>query len=299
MSVYLGGYGLVELRRSSDLASKSSVVNPDDINTTRRRFSFDFDASFLHSGDQIEIRSTNGANLSFVDASGWLVNSVQPAGNWYINVDELNGIRLYDTFDKAIEGLQSQAIPLAVITTNIPINVTITNLMPRILAQCTYFELNTTREAVDTTALGDEFRSQYSGLISGSGSFRAYWEYLPSYAKQQTGESAHYLLQLAIRTEVGSKFAAKFYLKVSGGDGSKTSIDDEIWYEIDGIITQAGVNFSPDAAVEITADFVTTGPIRLLAKTSPIVSTKILQENTDDIRLEQNSAASLLREEVD
>lgn len=299
MSVYLGGYGLVELRRSSDLASKSSIVNPADINTARRRFSFDFDAGFLHSGDQIEIRSANGANLSFVDASGWLVNSVQPAGNWYINVDELNGIRLYDTFDKAIEGLQSQAIPLTAIAVDIPINVTITNLMPRILAQCSYFELNTTRETVDITALGDEFRSQYSGLISGSGSFRAYWEYLPAYAKRQTGESAHYLLQLAIRTEVGSKFGAKFYLKVGGEDGSKTSLDDEIWYEIDGIITQAGVNFSPDAAVEITADFVTTGPIRLLAKTSPIVSTKVLQENTDDIRLEQNAAASLLREEVD
>ena len=299
MSVYLGGFGMVELRRSSDLASKTSVVSTADINTARRRFSFDFDAGFLNSGDEIEIRSTNGANLAFVDASGWLVNAVQSAGNWYINVDELHGIRLYDTFDKAIEGLQSQAIPLTSIATDIPIIVTITNLTPRILAQCTYFELNTTREAVDTTALGDEFRSQFSSLISGSGNFRAFWEYLPAYAKQQTGESAHYLLQLAVRTEVGSKFAAKFYLKVGGEDGTKTSLDDEIWYEIDGIITQAGVNFSPDSVVEISADFITTGPIRLLAKTSPVASTKVLQENTSDIRLEQNAAASLLQEQLD
>lgn len=299
MSVYLGGYGLVELRRSSELAEKTSVVNPADVNTARRRFSFDFDHGFLNSGDQIEIRSTNGANLAFVDASGWLVNTVQSAGNWYIHVDELGGIRLYDTFDKSIEGVQAQAIPLTAIATNIPIAVRITNLTPRILAQCTYFELNTTREAVDTTALGEEFRSQYSSLISGSGNFRAYWEYLPAYAKETIGESAHYLLQLAVRTEVGSKFSAKFYLKVGGEDGTKTSFDDEIWYEIDGIITQAGVNFSPDAAVEINADFVTTGPIRLLANTSPLVTTKILQEDTGDIRLEQNFASSLLQEEVD
>lgn len=296
MSVYLGSYGLVELRRSSELAEKTSVVNPGDVNTSRRRFSFDFDTGFLHSGDQIEIRSTNGANLAFVDASGWVVNAVQNAGHWYINVDELGGIRLYDTFDKAIEGLQSQAIVLTSIATDIPISVRITNIVPRILAQCTYFELNTSREAVDTTALGDEFRSQYSSLISGSGNFRAYWEYLPSYAKQSTAESANYLLQLAIRTEVGSKFGAKFYLKVGNENGSKTTIDDEIWYEIDGIVTQAGVNFSPDNAVEISADFVTTGPIKLLAKTTP--SDKVLQENADDIRLEQDSSASLLQEDI-
>lgn len=296
MSVYLGSYGLVELRRSSELAEKLSVVNPGDVNTSRRRFSFDFDTGFLNSGDQLEIRSTNGANLSFVSASGWVVNAVQDAGHWYIHVDELGGIRLYDTFDKAIEGLQSQAIVLTSIATDIPIAVRIVNLVPRILAQCTYFELNTTREAVDTTALGDEFRSQYSSLISGSGNFRAYWEYLPAYAKQTSAESANYLLQLAVRTEVGSKFAAKFYLKVGQESGNSTTIDDEIWYEIDGIITQAGVNFSPDNAVEISADFVTTGAIRLLAKTTP--SDKVLQEDTGEIRLEQNSAASLLQEDI-
>jgi hypothetical protein len=164
------------------------------------------------------------------------------------------------------------------------------------LAQCNYFELNTTREAVDTTVLGDEFRSQYSSLISGSGNFRAYWEYLPTYEKSLTAESANYLLQLAIRTEVGSKFGAKFYLKVGNEIGSRTTIDDELWYEIEGVITQAGVNFSPDNAVEISADFVTTGPIRLLAKTIP--SDKVVQEDLGDIRLEQNSGASLLQEDI-
>lgn len=296
MSVYLGSYGLVELRRSSELAEKLSVVDAGDVNASRRRFSFDFDSGFLHSGDQIEIRSTNGANLDFVDPSGWLVNTVQTAGNWYIHVDELGGIRLYDTFDKAIEGLQSQAIPLVSIVTSIPIAVRIVNIVPRILAQCTYFELNTAREAVDTTALGDEFRSQYSSLISGSGNFRAFWEYLPEYANQATAESAHYLLQLAVRTEVGSKFGAKFYLKAGNSNSSYVTADDEIWYEIDGIITQAGVNFSPENAVEISVDFVTTGQIQLRARTTP--SNKVLQENTDDIRLEQNASASLLQEDI-
>lgn len=295
MAVYLGTYGQVELRRMSDDADKVSVVNPGDVNASRRRFSFDFDAGFLNSGDQIEIIRTDAGVLEFVAASGFLTGTKLSAGTWYINVDELGGIRLFDTFDKALEGLQSEAVALETIVSDVPISVRIVNSVPHILAQCTYFELNTNREVVDATALGDEFRTQFSSLISGSGSFRAYWEYLPTYAKSAAGETANYLLQLAIRTEVGSKFAAKLYLRVGGESGTQTTIDDAIWYDIEGVITQAGVNFAADNVVEVTADFVTTGPIRLLAKTTP--SNKVLQEDAGEIRLEQNAAASLLQEE--
>lgn len=297
MAVYLGTYGQVELRRMSDDADKTSVVNPGDVNAGRRRFSFDFDTGFLNSGDQIEITRTDAGVLEFVATSGFLTGTKQAAGTWYINVDELGGIRLFDTFDKALEGLQSQAIVLESIASDIPISVKIVNSIPHILTQCTYFELNTNREVVDTTALGDEFRTQFSSLISGSGTFRAYWEYLPTYAKNTAGESANYLLQLAIRTEVGSKFAAKLYLRVGGESGTQTSIDDTLWYDIEGIITQAGVNFGADNVVEVTADFITTGPIRLLAKTTP--SNKVLQEDTGEIRLEQDSTVSLLQEELE
>lgn len=297
MTVYLGTYGQVELRRMSDDAEKSSVVNPGDVNTSRRRFSFDFDHGFLTTGDQLQITRTNAGTLDFVSTSGFLTGVKQSSGTWYINVDELGGVRLFNTFDKALEGLQSQAITLDSIASDIPISVKIVNSVPHILTQCTYFELNTNREVVDTTALGDEFRSQFSGLISGSGNFRAYWDYLPTYAKSTTGEYANYLLQLAIRTEVGAKFAAKLYLRVGDESGSKTTIDDEIWYDIEGVITQAGVNFATDNAVEISADFVTTGPIRLLAKTTP--SNKVLQEDTGEIRLEQNATQSLLQEDFE
>lgn len=297
MAVYLGTYGQVELRRMSDDAEKTSVVNSGDVNVARRRFSFDFDTGFLTTGDQLEIKRTDTGTLDFVATSGFLTGVRQTSGTWFINVDELGGIRLYDTFDKALAGVQSQAIELSSIASDIPISVKIVNSIPHILTQCTYFELNTNREVVDTTALGDQFRTQFSSLISGSGSFRAYWDYLPTYARNTSGETANYLLKLAVRTEVGSKFAAKLYLRVGGDSGTKTTIDDEIWYDIEGIITQAGVNFGADNVVEVTADFVTTGPIRLLAKTVP--SYKVLQENTDDIRLEQDSTASLLQEEIE
>jgi len=294
MSVYLGTYGLVELRRMSDATQKASVINPGDVNTSRRRFSFDFETGFLTTGDQLEISSTDGSDLDFVDASGWINSTVQSSGTWYINVDELGGIRLYDTYDKALAGVQTEAIVLTSISTDIPIVASVANAVPHILANCTYFELSTNREAVDTTSLGDEFRSQYSSLISGSGNFRAFWDYLPQYSNGNSTENAHYLLQLAVRTEIGSRFAAKLYLKSSGLGTTVAAQDDVIWYEIEGIISQAAVNFAPDNTVEVSADFVTTGPIRLLSKTAP--DNKILQEDAGDLRLEQDSTANLLQE---
>jgi len=298
MSVYLGHYGYIELTRKSGGGVKTSIVNPDDVNATRKRFSFDFDTGFLTTGDRIEIKSTDNSVLAFVAASGWGVGVKQTAGSWYIHVDELGGIRLYSTFDAALEGNTAAAIALESIVTDIPIQVTIENDIPNILAQCSYFELNTNREVVDTTSLGDEFRSQFSGLISGSGSFRAFWDYLPLYTQAQPGENANYLLQLAIRTEVGSEFSGRFYLKGRNtGSGGATSYNDEIWYECDAVISQAGVDFTPDNVVEIAADFVTTGPIRLRTKTSP--TDKVLQEDTGDIRLEQDATVSLLQDSLD
>jgi len=297
MSVYLGRFGQVELKRQSFDGLKYSVVNPSDINTSKKRFSFDFDIGLLHSGDQLEIRSTDGSILSFVAAAGWGNTQQQSSGTWYIHVDELGGIRLFSTFDAALEGLSANAIALSSIASNIPISVKIVNSIPHLLAQCTSFELNTNRETVDTTALGEEFRSTQSSLISGSGNLRAIWEYLPTEIDGNPAETVHYLMQLALRTEIGSGFSAKLYIKTAGDYSLGTAADDELWYEIDAIVTQAGVSYGADAYVEVAIDFVTTGPIRLRAKTIPI--NKILQENTDDILLEQDATARLLQEAVD
>jgi len=293
MSVYLGSYGNVYLKRKSAQGEKASVVNPADVNASRRRFSFDFESGFLVSGDQVEITSTNGATLAFVTSAGWLDATVQSSGKWYINVDELGGIRLYSNFSAALEGNVSDAIALADIATDIPITVKIANTIPRMLGQCSAFELNTNREAVDTTALSDEFRSQYSTLMSGSGQFTAYWDYI-DVTQPGVQEAPHYLLQLALRTEIGSEFSAQFFLKASGyTTGNDVDlVTDQLWYEIDGIITQAGVSFTPDAAVQVTADFVTTGPIRLKAKLA--TEDRLLQEQGFGMQLEQDPSALLL-----
>jgi len=289
MSVYLGTFGQVELRRQFEDTDLRSTVNTSDVNVTRKRLSFDFQRGQLITGDQVEITSTDGSALSFIDS--YTKTSIKR----FINVDELGGIRLYTAYADAINGALANAITLAVPSANVPIRVSVEDSDFRIVAQVNSFELNTERETVDTTTLSDEFRSQISSLMSGSGRMSCFWEY--------TGETVNqvpqYLLQLVLRTKVGSKFRAKFYLKTSGHNpsGVAANANDEIWYEFDGVLTACATQFSPSTAVQFTADFVTTGEIRLRVNLAP--SDKLLQENSDDILLDQDGTAKLLLESSD
>jgi hypothetical protein len=295
MAVYLGTFGRVTLQRKSDQGALESVINPSDVNTTRKRFSFDFDQGYLITGDQIEITSTNGATLAWVSTAGWASGAKQSNGKWFVNVDELGGIRLYSTFANAVNGGSANAIALDTIATDIPIRVVIANTQRRILGAITSYELSTQRESVDITALSDQFRSQWSSLMSGSGRISCQWDYKDCCGNGQY-ETAQYLLQLALRTEVGSEFNAQLYLKTDqyNPSGVAGQADDQIWYEISGVITGSAVQFAPGTIVEMTAEFITTGPIRLKVKT--ISDNKVLQENTDDILLDQDATASLLQE---
>ena len=58
MTVYLGTHGKVELKREFD-GTLTGTIKPDDVNTTAKRFSFDFEHGQLLTGDQIEITSTD------------------------------------------------------------------------------------------------------------------------------------------------------------------------------------------------------------------------------------------------
>lgn len=296
MGIYLGNVGNIELTRKSLEGSKESVVNPSDVNAARNRFSFDFDPSFLINGDLVELSTTDGTNLDFVDASGWANSTVQSSGNWYVFVDELGGIKLYSTFDASLEGGTIDLVPLSAIARDIPIRVKIRDRDSRLLAAVTEYELNTNRETVDTTTLSDEHRQQYSSLISGSGRLTAQWDYANEYEK----EPVHYLMQLVLRTEIGSSFRGKFYIKSAdttpqAGDFTAAQIDDALWWEFDAIVTSSAVSFAADTMVVGTIDFVATGPIRLRAQT--LRKRYLLQEDTGKLELEQAADSYVLLEE--
>lgn len=282
MSVYLGTSGKIEILREFDGSELTSVVNTSDVNVTRRRLSFDFKQGQLVTGDQVEITSTNGAALSFI--SSYTKTSIKK----FINVDGLGGIRFYDNFADAINGALATATSLAVPTSNVPIRVVVENTDYRLVAQVSSFELNTERETVDTTALSEEFRSRISTLMSGSGRMSCFWEYIGN----TQDELPQYLLQLILRTKVGSHFKARFYLKYATGTTGKDN--DEIWYEFEGVLTSCALQFAPDQTVDIAADFISTGDIALKAILTPTAA--LLQEDDGELRLEQNSAAKLLLE---
>lgn len=294
MSTYLGAYGNIALRRKTTSGVKKSVVNTSDVNVSRRRFSFDFEVGFLISGDQVEITSTDGSTLDFVSTSGWSSGVKQSSGKWFVFVDDLGGIRLYSTFSDALDGEITTAIALEAIASDIPISVKVENASTQILGSVRSYEINTNRESIDITGLSEEFRSQYSSLMSGSGSITCFWDYLDG-----SKETANYLLQLILRTEVGSEFDAELYIKSANYSptGEQAELNDQIYYSISAFITNAAVAFQPDAVVEVTADFITTGPIRLRTGTGTIQY--LLQENGDRLRLEQDANSYLALEQED
>jgi len=288
MSVYLGTYGEIELEREFGESELQSTINPSDVNATEKRFSFDFQHGQLISGDQIEITSTDGSALDFIDSY------TQTSVKKFIHVDELDGIRLYNSFAHAVNGGKTNAVALAAPGNNIPIRVKVENSDYRVLAQVSGFELNTERETVDTTALSDEFRTRISTLMSGSGRMSCFWEYTGDSNK----ELPNYLVELSLRTKVGSRFKARFYIKTTGNNpsGSAATSNDAIFYEFTGVLTSCAVSFSPGETVQIQADFISTGTIQLRMDLE--VASKLLQENADDILLEQGTTDAVLLEQV-
>ena len=286
MSIYLGTFGEVELQRQFDGSDLRSTINPSDVNATEKRFSFDFEHGQLISGDQVEITSTDDSALDFI--SSYTKTSVKK----FINVDELDGIRLYDSFAHAVNGGTTNATALATPGDDIPIRVKVENAQRRLLAQCSGFELNTERETVDTTALSDEFRNRISTLMSGSGRMSCFWEY----TGDTENELPNYLLELQLRTRVGSQFRARFYLKTTSHNpsGDSGTALQEIWYEFTGVLTACAVQFSPSDAIQFTADFITTGPIEIRMDLVP--PPKLLQENSDDLLLDQSTTDALMQQ---
>jgi len=301
MAVLLGEIGKVELRRTSADEPITGTVKQSDVNPSKDRFSFDYPTGLLITGDQAEIKTTDGSLLSFVAASGWPTAQVYRDGIFYLYVDEIGAIRLYSTFDEAIAGETTGRIDLVDPGRDVPISVQVRNSNERMLGQVRSYELNTERDVIDATALSDEFKRSYSGLISGSGRLVCFFDYerRSDDSSLQSGvEMPIYLNQLILRTRTGSELWAKLTLVGRGRKpgGTVDDFDDEVWYEFTGRITNVGMSFIPDEPIEATVDFVTTGEIKLRTR---YTTNYLLQEQGDRIRLEANQSGYLELEQQD
>jgi len=291
MTVFVGNSGVVKLRRSTPSTAFSSTVDPSDINVTKKRFSFDFPQEMLLTGDLLRIKSTNGANLAFIDASGWDGGSQLPDGNWYINVDELGGIYLYDTFANALNGQSTGRVTLAAISTAIPIEVKSVQADYNILGLVRSFELNNDREVVDITALGDEFRKNESSLISGSGSIECQFHYDPDIAGLAVDSDVpSYLHELILRQKLGAEFDAELHIVQKGKNLDSTG--DQFYFEFKGIVTNAAIGLGTGQLTVSNFNFVTTGAITPKLGIG-LTTDYVLKEDTDRILLEQPGSGKL------
>jgi len=254
MTVYLGNAGNIELTRDSgDVIA--GTVTPGDVNTAKGMFSFDFTFGAFVTGDFVEFSSAS--TLSFI--SGYAYKK----GNWFVNVDQLGGLRLYPTYSDAVAGTSNNRVALATPGAAVAVSCKILNSVPRVLGQIVKFELSTDREAVDTTGLGDEFRNQYSTLITGSGSIECIFDY----AVAGETEIAVYLHNLLLRQQFGSDFKANLYILGEGQAQGVNAGNDSVWYEINGVMTQAAISCAAGDIIGSTFTFVTTGEIKLRVQT--------------------------------
>ena len=281
MGVYFGQSGEIALKRDALHSALATKLDPFDVNTSTKRFSVDHSSGSLLSGDEVEIATADGSTLELVD------NHNYPDGRWFINVDPVGGIRLFDSFAKAIEGLQTNALTLVPPSAAKDITIKSRNERYRHVANVRDFEMTTSREQVDLTNLGDEFRNQYeAGLISGQGSMSCIWEhsYDTGNRKNEYGaesEFPFYLAQLIVRTQQGSDFDGLFYIYRDSNDKRNT-----VYYEANCIITNVAVTVSPAEVVETRIEFVTNGPVAL--KTGDTAG-YLLQENSDKVLQEDES----------
>ena len=182
------------------------------------------------------------------------------------------------------------ALPLKKASGTQKIEVHLEDADYRCLAQVTDYSITTSRETLDLTNLGDEFRRNYaSGLISGQGECTAFWDY--EHYGSEAVEFSQYLAQLVLRMKLGAAFNGHFYIKrpncgsiTADCDPGATSLDDSIWWEAQCIVTNVAMSFEPGRIIRSQIQFVTTDQFQLKSGTVP----GFLLQDPDDYLLQES-----------
>jgi hypothetical protein len=284
MTVYFGSTGFVELKRNAS-DSFQTELDPADVNTTKKRFSVDFAAGALLTGDQIAIETVDGSTLELVQGHN------HPDGRWYVHVDDMGGMKLYNSFAPSLAGETAQALTLVTPSSAKQITISSGSNRYRTLAKVKDFELTTARDNVDITVLGEEFKRQYeNGLISGQGNMNCIWQH-----RAFQGDTINilqpefpiYLAQLLVRIKQGADFNGKFFIY-----HEPAVSQNSVWYECDCVVTNVAVTVPAVGIVETRIEFISNGAISLHNGQPP---SYLLQENTDRI-LQEDGEGILLED---
>jgi len=251
----MGNNGSVSIVRESLNAPWAGDLDAADVNVPRRRFSVSGAAGSFITGDRIAIINQSGGNLELV------ANWAFPDWGGYVAIDDAGGMRLYDDFADAINGIEETALELIAPSATQQITIATSNTRQyRFVSQVRSYEFTTNRNTVDLSGLGDEFQQMYAtGLISGQGTIDCFWEYERQLCDDDCSghvELPQYFADLIIRLKQGSDFGAKFHLY--------TDPERSVWWEVPiCIVTSVAMNFEPGAPIGTRIQFVTSGEIRM------------------------------------
>jgi len=284
MTVYFGSTGFVELKRDTS-GPFETQLDPADVNTGKKRFSVDFAAGAILTGDQILIETVDGSTLELVQGHNY------PDGRWYVHVDDMGGMKLYNSFGPSLAGEAAQALTLVAPSSVKQVAIRSGSTRYRTLAKVRDFELTTARDNVDITVLGEEFKRQYeNGLISGQGNINCIWQH-----RAFQGDTINilqpefpiYLAQLLVRIKQGSDFNGKFFIY-----HEPAVSQNSVWYECDCVVTNVAITVPAAGIVETRIEFISNGAISLHNGQPP---SYLLQENTDRI-LQEDGEGILLED---
>ena len=291
MAVFLGTTGNIRLKRGSQagLSTFEDQITPDDVTVSLNRVGLSRSGDNLVTGDRVEIATTDPRGLVCFASSNWGSAVIEDTITAYVNVNAVGGLRLFDTFNEAVNNNRSAEYTVTAFAgAPLPVTITLRDSVSRVLGNVTSYELNTTRDQVDTTSLSDKFKTQFAaGLISGSGRIDCLFDYKSTGIK----EVPLMLLQTLQRVDIGSTCDLALYVVDQALDATETSV----YYEFEAVITASGISVDTDTAITCTLDFVTTGEIKLLVG-EPVGY--ILKEDEDRIYLER-SLGFLLQESED
>ena len=285
MSIYFGSTGFIELKRDALNSEISTSLNAADVNTAKKRFSVEKVNGSLITGDQVEIETIDGSNLELLSGHSF------PDLRKYIHIDDMGGIKLYNSFATALAGEVTDALTLTAPSSTKNISIRTRNTRFRPLAKITEFEITTTRDTVDITNLGSEFRKQYeNGLISGQGTIQTIWQhrnFQNDTSNLTSPDFPVYLSQLLVRVQQGADFEGRFYIY-----NDPTQTTNSVWYQSMCVVTNVAINVPASGLVEARIEFVTNGEIRLHNGVAPSF---LLQENADKI-LQEDGHGILLED---
>ena len=285
MTVYLGDSGGIELKRTAGQAAEMTLLD-GDVSVVKRRFSpqEDFLGTFI-TGDQVDIETIDGSNLQFIQGHDF------PDWRGFIFIDALGGLRLFDTFKKAVAGQRDEAIELVDWPDRQNLTIRTRGDTFTSLAKITSYDFTTERETVNTTILGSQFVQQYeAGLIQGQGTIDCFWEHRYQLCDPDVCdggvEFSSYLAQLRIRLTQGADFFGRFFVFRDEDPGVNS-----VWYEAECIVTSASISVAANEAITSTIQFVTTGQFKLLTGIPPAY---LLQEDGISLILKEDGVSRII-----